>query len=108
VLLTVNLAKEHLEKMKYLNSFVLIGIVLLFISIAGLVSGNTLLTEPGQSVNPYAWLEYLAAAILMLINGAVSIWKAQHQPEEQTQVARHSSHVHIREETAPTSVAKKK
>ncbi len=60
--------------MRFLNGFVLIGIILLFISIAGLVKGNTLLTEPGQPVNQFAWLEYLAAAVLMLINGAVSIW----------------------------------
>ena len=60
--------------MRFLNGFVLIGIILLFISVAGLVKGNTLLTEPGQPINPYAWLEYLGAAVLMLVNGAVSIW----------------------------------
>ena len=60
--------------MRFLNGFVLIGIILFFISIAGLVKGNTVLTEPGQPVNQYAWLEYLGAALLMLVNGAVSIW----------------------------------
>jgi hypothetical protein len=64
--------------MRFLNGFVLIGIILLFISVAGLVKGNTLLTEPGQPVNPYAWLEYLGAAVLMLVNGAVSIWNMRH------------------------------
>jgi hypothetical protein len=73
--------------MRFLNGFVLIGIILLFISIAGLVKGNTLLTEPGQPVNQFAWLEYLAAAVLMLINGAVSIWmmrrnESQKPPKE--------------------------
>ena len=73
--------------MRFLNGFVLIGIILLFISIAGLVKGNTLLTEPGQPVNQFAWLEYLAAAVLMLVNGAVSIWMmrrndAQKPPKE--------------------------
>lgn len=62
--------------MRYLNGFILTGIALFFISIAGLVKGNTLLTEPGQQPNPYAWLEYLAAAVIMLVNGAVSIWVA--------------------------------
>ena len=65
--------------MRFLNGFILIGIILLFISVAGLVKGNTLLTEPGQTPNPYAWLEYLAAAVLMLINGAVSIWSFRQQ-----------------------------
>ena len=65
--------------MRFLNGFILIGIILLFISFAGLVKGNTLLTEPGQTPNPYAWLEYFAAAVLMLINGAVSIWSFRQQ-----------------------------
>ena len=63
--------------MRFLNGFILIGIILLFISVAGLVSGNTLLTEPGQPTNNLAWLEYLGAAVLMLINGAVSIWNSR-------------------------------
>lgn len=67
--------------MRFLNGFILIGIILFFISIAGLVSGNTLLTEPGQPVNSFAWLEYLGAAALMLVNGAVSIWNARQQDE---------------------------
>ena len=61
-------------KLRFLNGFILIGIILLFISVAGLVKGSTLLTEPGQQPNPYAWLEYLGAAVLMLVNGTVSIW----------------------------------
>jgi hypothetical protein len=63
--------------MRFLNGFILIGIILLFISIAGVASGNRLLTEPGQQPNPYAWLEYLGAAALMLVNGAVSIYNAK-------------------------------
>jgi len=59
--------------MRYLNGFVVLGIVLLLISVAGMVYGNTLLTEPGLPVNPYARWEYLAAAVLMLVNGVVSV-----------------------------------
>jgi hypothetical protein len=68
--------------MRFLNGFILIGIILLFISVAGLVSGNALLTEPGLPVNHFAWLEYLAAAILMLVNGAVTIWNARQHEEK--------------------------
>ncbi|MEP6754625.1 MAG: hypothetical protein ABJA67_03915 [Chthonomonadales bacterium] len=68
--------------MRYLNGFVLIGIMLLAISIAGAATGNRLLTEPGQQVNPYAWLEYLGASALMLVNGAVSIRNARQQEAE--------------------------
>ena len=68
--------------MRYLNGFILIGIALLVISIGGLLTSNRLLTEPGQPVNPYSWLLYLGAAVLMLINGGVSIWTSK-QPENQ-------------------------
>ena len=65
--------------MRYLNGFVIIGLMLLGISIAGAATGNRLLTEPGQQVNPYAWLEYLGASVLMLVNGAVSIHNVRQQ-----------------------------
>jgi hypothetical protein len=69
--------------MRYLNGFVLIGFVLLLISIGGVASGNRLLTEPGQQPNQYAWLEYLGAAALMLINGGISIYlAARNRPAE--------------------------
>ena len=70
--------------MRYLNGFILIGIILLFISIAGLVKGSTLLTEPGQPPNPFAAVEYLAAAVLMLVNGAVSIWSYRQHEDRKT------------------------
>jgi hypothetical protein len=73
--------------LRYLNGFILIGIILLFISVAGMVKGNALLTEPGQPTNAYAWLEYLAAAILMLVNGAVSIWNARRHEQRAGQSA---------------------
>ena len=74
--------------MRYLNGFILIGLVLLGISLGGLATGNRLLTEPGQAVNPYSWLYYLGAAALMLINGAVSLWSArQAQAQEAREIA---------------------
>jgi hypothetical protein len=58
---------------RYLNGFIVIGLVLVVIGIAGLATENRLLTEPGQPVNPYSWLLYLGAAAIMLVNGMVSI-----------------------------------
>ncbi len=59
--------------MRYLNMFVLIGIALLVIGLAKLISHNQLMIEPGQPQNPQdAWI-YLGAGVLMLVNGAVSI-----------------------------------
>ena len=77
--------------MRYLNGFVLIGIILLFISVAGLVKGNTILTEPGQPPNPYAWLEYFGAAVLMLVNGAVSIWNMKQNEAARASAAKPAS-----------------
>ena len=61
---------------RYLNMFVLIGIVLLIISIIGFATGNRFLTEPGQPVNPQGSLICLGAGIIMLVNGVVSIRQA--------------------------------
>jgi hypothetical protein len=69
--------------MRYLNGFVIIGVLLLGISIAGAASNNRFLTEPGQAPNPYAWMLYLAASALMLVNGAVSIWNSKRHEEAQ-------------------------
>ena len=62
---------------RYLNMFVLIGIVLLIISLVGFATGNRFLTEPGQPVNPQGSLIYLGAAVIMLVNGVVSIKQAE-------------------------------
>ena len=61
---------------RFLNMFVLIGIVLILISLAGFATGNRFLTEPGQPVNPQGSLIYLGAGIIMLVNGIVSIRQA--------------------------------
>ncbi len=59
--------------LRYLNMFVLIGIALVGISLAGFATHNRLLTEPGQPPSPYASWIYLGAGMLMLVNGIVSI-----------------------------------
>ena len=66
--------------LRYLNMFMLIGIALVGISIAGFATGNRFLMEPGQTENPHAAFIYLVAGILMLINGVVSILHAPPQP----------------------------
>ena len=59
--------------LRFLNMFVLIGIALIGISIAGFATGGKLLTEPGTAPSATTSLIYLGAGVLMLINGAVSI-----------------------------------
>lgn len=67
---------------RYLNGFILSGVVLLLISIAGLLFGDGVLAEPGQPANPLAWFWYLLAAVIMLVNGVVSIRTAPGQTAE--------------------------
>ena len=59
--------------MRYLNSFILIGAVLLILSIFGFATHSAAISEPGQPLNNYASLEYLGAGVLMILNGIVSI-----------------------------------
>ena len=59
--------------LRYLNMFILIGIALVGISLAGFATHNRFLTEPGQRPSPYAAWIYLGAGALMLVNGVVSI-----------------------------------
>ncbi|HLJ55074.1 MAG TPA: hypothetical protein VKT77_08525 [Chthonomonadaceae bacterium] len=61
---------------RYLNMFVLIGVALVAISIAGFATGSRFLTEPGQALNPQGSWIYLGAGVIMLINGYVSIKQA--------------------------------
>jgi hypothetical protein len=62
---------------RYFNMFVVIGVVLVIISLAGFATKNKFLTEPGQPVNQQGSLIYLGAGIIMLVNGVVSIRQAE-------------------------------
>ncbi len=62
--------------LRYLNMFILIGIVLIGISLAGFATGSRFLMEPGQPLNSDASAIYLGAGLLMLINGVVSALQA--------------------------------
>ncbi len=59
--------------LRYLNMFVLIGICLIGVSIAGFATGSRFVTEPGQPTNPLSSFVYFGVGILMLLNGYVSL-----------------------------------
>lgn len=63
--------------LRYLNMFVLIGVCLIGVSIAGFATGSKFLTEPGQPVNPLSSFIYFGVGILMLLNGYASVKTAQ-------------------------------
>ena len=64
---------------RYLNMFILIGISLVGVSIAGFATGSRFVTEAGQTPAPSSSFVYLGVGILMLVNGVVSVRMAQHQ-----------------------------
>ena len=72
--------------LRYMNMFVLIGIALVGISLAGFATNNRFLIEPGQGINPYASLVYLCAGAVMIANGIVSVrtMPAPQRPAKQT------------------------
>ncbi len=59
--------------LRYLNMFIIIGLILILVSLAGFATHDHFLMEPGQSPQDHLSLVYLGAGILMLINGVVSI-----------------------------------
>jgi len=87
--------------MRFLNGFILIGLLLFIISLMGLMSGNRLLTEPGQAVNPYSWLLYLGASALMLVNGAVSVWNSQQNEKQNPKPTENAPATEATEEANP-------
>jgi hypothetical protein len=66
--------------LRYLNMFVLIGLALIAVSLAGFATGGKFLVEPGQDANPMASLVYLGAGVLMIFNGILSIRSAPPLP----------------------------
>ena len=68
--------------LRYLNMFVIIGLILIGVSLAGFATHDRFLMEPGQSAQDHLSLVYLGAGVLMLINGLVSIRIAPPPPAE--------------------------
>ena len=59
--------------LRYLNMFVVIGLILIVVSFAGFATQDHFLMEPGQAKNGHLALIYLGAGFLMLLNGLVSL-----------------------------------
>ena len=54
--------------LRRLNSFHLLGALLLTVAILGLVSGGKFVYDPGRPVKGNEWIVYGLAGVLMLIN----------------------------------------
>jgi hypothetical protein len=59
-------------KIRWWNSFNLLALILLALSIGGIVSGGKMVFEPGRAVTGKEWLVYLVAAVLMVVNGILT------------------------------------
>lgn len=72
-------------RLRDFNSSIVIGIICLLISTAGIVRGNAAISEPGMPVHPHAWQIYLAAAAIMLFNGFLSVRLSRRAEERKKQ-----------------------
>jgi hypothetical protein len=61
-----------LMKIRWWNSFNLLALILLALSISGIVSGGKMVFEPGRAITGKEWLVYLVAAVLMVVNGILT------------------------------------
>ncbi|CCW35415.1 hypothetical protein CWRG_02479 [Chthonomonas calidirosea] len=58
---------------RYLNTFNVVGVLLVILSLFGFATGGRALTEPGSKTEAISSLVYLGTGVLMLINGFVSV-----------------------------------
>jgi hypothetical protein len=56
-------------RFRWWNSFNVLAIILLFIGIAGAISGGKMVFDPGRASNGREWIIYVVAGGLMLFNG---------------------------------------
>lgn len=70
---------------KFLNTFNVMGIVLIIIGIIGLATNNKFLSEAGEPLHPQAGLIYLGAGAIMLFNGFISMRFQDTEPNQQQQ-----------------------
>ena len=54
------------------NTYFWIAAVLFFLGVLGLVKGDKTIRDPGQIHESNLWMIYLAASVVMLINGVIS------------------------------------
>lgn len=66
--------------LRYLNMFVMIGIALIGVSLAGFATGGKFLIEPGQNMDSMASVVYLGTGVLMIVNGVLSVKTAPPPP----------------------------
>ncbi|NUQ69641.1 MAG: hypothetical protein HUU17_02345 [Chthonomonadales bacterium] len=76
-------------RLRDLNGFILTAIALVIIAIGGMIRGNRWLSEPGMPTNHHGWALYLVAAVVMLVNGWLSIKLSHRQDAERRKAMQH-------------------
>lgn len=54
---------------RWWNSFTILAVILIAISIIGMIAGDRMVFDPGRQASGKEWILYLVAGVLMLING---------------------------------------
>jgi len=55
--------------LRWWNSFTVLAVILIAIGVIGRIAGDRMVFDPGRPTSGWEWALYLAAGILMLING---------------------------------------
>jgi len=54
---------------RWWNSFTVLSVILIAISVIGMIAGERMVFDPGRPTSGREWLLYLLAGVLMLVNG---------------------------------------
>lgn len=73
---------QVIMRFRWWNSFNVLAIILLFIGIAGAISGGKMVFDPGRASSGREWIIYVVAGGLMLFNGLLPPSNPQEDEEE--------------------------
>jgi hypothetical protein len=64
--------QEATMHFRWWNSFTLLAVILFAIGVIGKIAGDRMVFDPGRTASGKEWILYLAASVLMLINGLLT------------------------------------
>ncbi|MBC7805109.1 MAG: hypothetical protein H7145_03055 [Akkermansiaceae bacterium] len=80
---------QVIMRFRWWNSFNVLAVILLFIGIAGAISGGKMVFDPGRASSGREWIIYVVAGGLMLFNGFLPP-SNPHEDEEETPRAKNA------------------
>lgn len=88
---------------RWWNSFNLLAVILLAVSIQGVISGGQMVFDPGRPPTGREWMLYLVAGVLMLINGFLP--SGTHPEEDEAKIKKSAATGESAKSAPPTESA---